>query len=307
MWQTVRAVRAAIDECGADAVVTNGIKPHCVGALAAGTRARWPLVWYLRDSLEERRLSRYVLGPLSNRCRGAIAISNYVKDDARNYVRPAVPVSVIYNIVDAYRRVAPAADVEKETGTVWFAMIGALTPIKGHDTFFAAAARVMRQLPQARFLIVGGAGYRTEKHLNYEQQLRAKAAALGLESRTRFLGHRNDIPALLPLIDVLVQPNTGPEGFGRSVAEAMAAGIPVIATDRWSLSELLEHDRSGWLFPKGDVDALAGLMLRLGGDASLRRSTADCARRRVEERFSAAAAVEAFDRVVAGAIHGTGS
>lgn len=308
LWQAVRTLRKSVAEIAPDVVVTNGIKPHLVGALAVGRSAAWPLIWYLRESLEDRRLSRTLLAPISGRCSGAIAISRYVGSDAQRYVHASVPVSVIYNIIDSQpHQPASTSLPHKDADTLWFATIGALTPLKGHDLFLRAAARISEELPAARFLIVGGAGYRTETHLDYERVLRDLAIELNISTKTLFLGHRNDVSALLEQIDVVIQPNRGPEGFGRSVAEAMAAGVPVIASDGWSLSELVENGKTGWLVPSGDVSALSERMLLAGRDRELRREIAQQGIARARDLFSTSSAVARFSEVVAAAARGKAS
>ncbi len=93
-----------------------------------------------------------------------------------------------------------------------------------------------------------------------------------LGDRVKFLGFRSDVPAVLSQLDVLVQPNRGPEGLGRSVLEAMACGVPVIAVDKWGPAELVQDGHSGLLFPPLDTEQLAAHMLTLGRDGSLRKT-----------------------------------
>jgi glycosyltransferase involved in cell wall biosynthesis len=291
----VRALRTSVAELRPDVVLTNGIKPHVVGALAAGRSPTWTLVWYLRESLEERRVSRVLLARLSRRCLGAIAISRYVATDATTYVDAHVPVRVIYNIIEPGEGKASAASLpRKGPEDIWFATIGALTPLKGHDLFLRAAVDVSKQLPGARFLIIGSAAYRTEQHLAYESHLRELATKLNLGAKVSFLGHRTDISALLRKIDILVQANRGPEGFGRSVAEAMLAGVPVVASNGWGLREIIEDGRTGWLVPIGDVAALSERMLVAGRDPSLCRVIGQQGVARAKAMFSATAAATAF-------------
>ena len=74
------------------------------------------------------------------------------------------------------------------------------------------------------------------------------------------LGNRTDLPNLLYKMDVVVQPNIGPEGMGRSVIEAMAMGKPVIVVDRWGPAELVVDNMNGFKFRYNDVDELAAKM-----------------------------------------------
>lgn len=300
------AVRERLAALDADVLVTNGIKPHVVGALALRTSRDLPLVWYLRESSEGRRLSRRALAAAAPRCDAAIAISTYVAADAGRYLPRAVPVTMAYNIVGlpfaGDREGIDAGGLDKIPGECWFATIGGLTALKGHDVFLRAGAAVSRELPSARFLIVGANRYAPEQHTGYEAQLRRLASDLGIDDRVTFLGHRRDVAALLRRIDVLVQSNTAPEGFGRSVAEAMSAGVPVIASRAWSFLELIEDSRTGWLVSPGDVAALARRMIEVARDADARRGVGERARAFITEATRAEQGVAAFSRAIESAI-----
>lgn len=265
-----------LDEIGADVLVTNSIKPHIIGAIAS-LHSRRPLVWYLRDGLEGRPMSRLALRALGWRCQGAIAISRYIEQESRGVLPASVPVKVIYNLVDFGRfhsEAPPPDDLRKESGEVWFGVVGALTPLKGQDVFLRAAAQVAAELPRARFFLVGTNFYSTERGGSFGSELRRLAEVPSLAGRVSFLGHRDDIPSVLRLLDVLVQPNRAAEALGRSVLEAMACGVPVIASDRWGPAELIAHGETGLLTPVLDVPALASCMLQLGREPSQRAALA---------------------------------
>ena len=279
-WSAASRVAAQVHALRPDVFVTNGIKPHVMGALALWTFPHVPLVWYLRDSVEGRRLSRVIFRRVSGRCDGAIAISKYIARDATTYLPPAVRPEVIYNIVLGALVEDEGDDepIRKPERELWFATIGALTPLKGHDVFLKAAASVSRERPEARFLIVGSNQYASEGSMDYPARLRALATGLDLDPVVRFLGQRRDVRRLLGQIDVVVQSNTAPEAFGRSVAEAMSAGVPVIASRGWSFPELIDEGRTGWLVAPGDVQALAGRMLSAAIDPAARRDIGERAR-----------------------------
>ena len=263
---------ALLDEIGPSAFVTNAVKAHIAGALARKQKGV-PLVWYMRDGLEDRMLSRKLLALLSRRCDMAVCISEYVAGQFKEYVSKSVPARVVYNIVDLDRfhpGTQPPADLGKAPGEIWFGMIGAITPLKGHDVFLDTAERVLRQLPEAVFLIVGTNPYVTQAGFQYEDQLRRRVATSSLLGRVRFVGFRDDVPSVISQLDVLVQPNRGPEGLGRSVLEAMACGVPVITVDKWGPAELVEDGRTGLLFPPRDVEKLATHMLTLARSETLR-------------------------------------
>ena len=269
-----RQLSRVLDQIRPSVVVTNSAKAHVIGSLAR-RRKNVPLIWYMRDGLEERRISRKVLAMLSRRCDVTVCISRYVAAQFRKYVSASVPANVVYNIVDLSRfrpGATPPADWRRKQDEVWFGIIAPITPLKGHDIFLDAAERVLGEMPNAMFAVVGNNPYMTEASSLYEELLRKRVEKSPLRERVKFVGFRTDVPSVLAHLDVLVQPNRGPEGLGRSVLEAMACGVPVIAVNKWGPAELIQDGRTGLLFPPLDTRRLAEQMLRLGRDRDLRTS-----------------------------------
>ena len=298
-----RQLSQLLDEIEPAIFITNAVKAHIVGALARRPEGV-PLIWYMRDGLEDRILSRKLLRLLWGRCDRAICISQYVLSQVRQYVSASLPAQVVYNIVDLNRfhpAVTPASDLHKRPGEIWFGIVGPITPLKGHDIFLDAAEKVTQQLPNTRFVIVGNNPYPTEAGLRYEERLQQRSAA-GLRERVEFLGFRDDVPAVLSQLDVLVQPNRGPEGLGRSLLEAMACGVPVIAVDKWGPAELVQHGETGLLCAPLDADALAQHMLTLGADESLRRVMGRTGRDWMQRNFASRKLAGQVDEVLAGSI-----
>lgn len=340
-WSVIgfrRRLGRLIEEIGAAAVVTNAAKAHVMGALARRPKGV-PLIWYMRDGLEERALSRSALALLARRCDLAICISKYVEGEFKKYVSEAVATRVVYNIVDLERfrpgagttgakarstptsrstptptvadksvrptqATATADELEKGDGELWFGMVGAVTPLKGQDVFLAAAERVLERLPRARFLIVGDNPYATEAGSGYQQGLWEKVESSKLRGRVEFLGFREDVPRILSLLDVLVQANRGPEGLGRSVVEAMACGVPVIAVNQWGPAELIRDGETGLLFTPLDADGLAERMITLGVDAELRERMGSRGRRWIEENLAPEELAAQFAGILARAMGG---
>ncbi len=188
---------------------------------------------------------------------------------------PAEKVEVVYNAVDVERVVAEAPPELREQlgGSETRPLV--LTPArldaqKGHDALLEAAAEV----PEAMFVLAGEGPKRAE--------LEARVAQLGLGDRVRFLGRREDVPALLAACDVFCLPSLY-EGSSLAVLEAMAAGIPVVSSAIGGTEELIEDGRSGLLVAPGDAKALAAALRRVLGDADLRRELATKARERVDQ------------------------
>lgn len=108
----------------------------------------------------------------------------------------------------------------------------------------------------------------------------------GLEASFHLLGERDDVDRILPGTTIAVVPSTWQEAFGLSVVEAMAAGVPVVASRVGGIPEILRHGENGLLVPPGDPAALATSIARLLEDRALRETLAGRARRDALDRFS---------------------
>lgn len=153
---------------------------------------------------------------------------------------------------------------------------------KAHEVLLQAAAQVAPSQPQLRFLIAGG-GPR-------EAELRALTSSLGLDGRVEFLGHVEHVPALLARADAFVLPSLS-EAFPNAALEAMAAGLPVVASAVGGLLDLVDHGRNGLLVPAGNAGAFAAAIASLAGDPALAARLGSAARDDVMYRYS-------FDRMV---------
>jgi glycosyltransferase involved in cell wall biosynthesis len=127
-------------------------------------------------------------------------------------------------------------------------MVGRLDPVKGHRFFIAAAAQVAREHPNAHFLLVGDG--------ELQEEIQQQAAGLGLTDRLHLLGYRKDAPRLVAAFDLSVLASLH-EGLPNTVMEAMAAGVPVVATAVGGAKELVVEGETGYLAPPADADALA--------------------------------------------------
>ncbi|MGH3769920.1 MAG: glycosyltransferase [Pseudonocardiaceae bacterium] len=151
--------------------------------------------------------------------------------------------------------------------------VGRLSAEKRVDLVLVAAQQLAPDHPDIHVLIVGGGEQRAE--------LEALAERLGLRRRTTFTGLLRDVTPALIAMNVLVQPSDT-EGTPRSVLEAMAHHLPVVATDVGDVADLLDHGRCGELVPTGDAGLLAHAIWRLLADPARARQFTRCARSRYE-------------------------
>ena len=155
-----------------------------------------------------------------------------------------------------------------------------LFPGKGVAELIGALARVREQRPDTVLLVAG-----RETQTGYAAELAALARSLGQESHVRFLGLRDDVPALMAAADVYAMPSRE-EPFGLVFAEAMAMELPVVALRSGGAPEVVEDGRTGLLVRDDDPDALAAHLLALVEDPELRRTMGAQGRKLVESHFT---------------------
>ncbi len=155
--------------------------------------------------------------------------------------------------------------------------VGLLNEAKGHDYLVAAMERVRAVLPHAQCVIVGEGALRPS--------LEDKIARMSPPGGVRLLGYRRDVPRVLAALDVFAMPSLW-EGMPYGVLEAMASGLPVIASDVNGCRDLVADEVTGLLIPARDSMALANGLLRLLRDEPLRARLGAAGRKLVATRYS---------------------
>jgi glycosyltransferase involved in cell wall biosynthesis len=167
------------------------------------------------------------------------------------------------------------------------AMIGQITPWKGHDTAIRAFARLAERFDDMRLLIVGEPVFTTDgtrhDNISYLDALRTLAHDLHVEQRVTFVGGRDDIPDVLAATDLVLVPSWD-EPFGRVVIEAMSMRVPVIATAVGGPAEILSSG-GGVLVPPSEPERWARAAAPLLADPEWRRRMGDAGRRVAVERY----------------------
>ncbi len=203
-----------------------------------------------------------------------IAISRFIGGHLhKNYGAPANKIRIIHRGVNldrfdpakvtAERVTVLASDWRLEDGLPVVMLPGRLTRWKGQTMFIEAIAKLNRR--DIRCLLVGGDQGRAE----YRQELENLVNSHGLGEIVRIVDHCDDMPAAYMLTDVVVSASTDPEAFGRILIETQALGRPIVASNHGGAQETVIEGETGWLFPPGDVDALATLLdqvLNLSGE-----------------------------------------
>ena len=191
-------------------------------------------------------------------------------------------VTIIPNGLDI-DTVEPRAPHERVTRVITVANLRAE---KSHETLIAAAASLAGRCPDLRYRIVGDGPRRVE----LERLTRTK----GVDRIIEFTGHRDDVPRLLADADLFVLPSRS-EAFPNAALEAMAAGLPVVASAVGGLVDLVNPSTSGILVPPSDATALASAIERLYRDPAAAAKMGDAARREVCSRYSFDKMVGAFE------------
>lgn len=259
----------------ADLVDANTARAAAYGAVAV----RWshkPFVVHLRDLVDPEALGHaghsLMVRLVLPRADGVIANSHATLASALEHVRPGVPAEVIPSASGLRGERAmrvPAGDGTLRT----VGMLARIDPWKGQHVLIEAFARVFGGR-DVRLELAGEALFGHEDHLD---ALQRRAAELGIAGQVDFLGHVNDVDALIARWDVAVQASTRPEPLGQNVLQYLAAGRAVIAVDEGGPAEWITNGVNGLLVPSRDPATLAAALSRLDNDPTLRSRLASAA------------------------------
>ncbi len=163
------------------------------------------------------------------------------------------------------------------------ANIARLTPIKGHEYFLKAVAKLIRSVPHIKVWIIGESG---SGKSNYRQELEVLTRRLGVSHCVKFMGLRADVPKLLMRVNVLILSTVTQEAFGRVIIEAQASGVPVVATKVGGVVEIIKDQETGLLVPPKDPEAMSRAVLRLLKDSELSHTIAENAYKKVKQVYT---------------------
>ena len=195
---------------------------------------------------------------------------------------PKGRVSVIANGLDA----TAYSDRTTKVPIRRVVTVANLRPEKNHETLIVAASLLAPSCPELRYRIVGDGSRRDD--------LEALARIKGVDQVIEFAGHRDDIPAILATSDLFVLPSRS-EAFPNGAIEAMASGLPVVASAVGGLRDLIDPGRTGILVPAGDPQLLAATLKALYEDPERAWEIGRAARAEVLARYSFERMVGAFE------------
>jgi glycosyltransferase involved in cell wall biosynthesis len=277
-------LKKRLNSLAPEVIYTNGIKSHVLGALLRPWM-KAPVVWHLREFWP----GRYV-GPLADRGpRAIIANSGANALDLKARMRHPEKVTVVHNAVDSSifspeGRRAPVADGGNFHPRI--GVVAVLARLKGHDLLLECVPRILEAFPQAGFFFIGGEIYDSIGDRGYEAGLRRRVTALGLDRAVIFTGFQTDMAPWYRALDVVVCSSTRPEGFGRTLLEAMACGRAVVGPRAGGVPEFVHHGVNGLLYEMGHAGDLAAAILSLLSAPSLRTRLGLAGRQTALDRFT---------------------
>lgn len=162
--------------------------------------------------------------------------------------------------------------------------IGRLTRKKGSGYLIEAAGELISEFPNLHVVVIGS--QLTTDPEPFQIELNQRIKTLGLEKHVTLTGERQDIPELLGLLDIFTLPTFSHEGLPRSIVEAMAMSLPIVATDVRGCREAVVNQKNGFIVPSQDSTKLAEALRMLLSNSQLRQDYGKASRRRVEAEYS---------------------
>ena len=243
-------------------------------------RLKIPVVSHARNLLTPTQVQKYKF----DRMDSIIAISEQSKTPLIQAGVDARKIDVILNCVDLsvfQSAHGPAHPAEYVVG-----IVGRIEPFKCQKAFVEIAAKVTAQCKKVRFRVIGAA-LDTPVHRTYEREVRQLVAKYQLQEIVHFTGHRTDMSKAMQELDLLVTLSAG-----SVIAEAMAAGKPVIGTPIGSTADMVVHGVTGYIVPLDPIEKIVDKIIELAKDPIQSMRIGQVARKHAEEAFGIEAHVQ---------------
>lgn len=291
----LRRVAKEIRSRGIEVVHTHMSKAHFFGVLL-----RW-FAWV--PSVATAHSQHFQLHWMLNDLVIGVSEATRKYQVRHNLVLPKRSVT-IYNFVQPELLEVHPAEKREQTrtslgateGDLLLGIVATVLPNKGHHFLIRALPKIRDAVPNVRLAIIGA-----ELAAGYSEQLRREIMELNLEDHVSWAGRRTDIPAVMAALDVCVITSLA-ENLPMVALEAMAAGVPVVATSVGGIPECVIHEKTGFLVPPKKIDALADALIALLNNPEKRRQIGTAGRAHVAENFLAPKQVslieKAFQRVI---------
>ena len=289
----VARIRELVARTGTDVVHAHGYKADIYVYLAMRS-SRIPFVSTCHNWLDHDRKSS-VYGFLDRwtlrKYAGIVAVSAAVRQRLLKAGVGAEKISMIRNGIDLRPFDRATALLKNDLGWSGFPLVGLagrLSLEKGVDVFFHAAARVVAQLPEAKFVVAGDGPEQAALDTLIDE--------LGIRGNVLMLGRRNDMPSFYASLDVLVS-SSRTEGLPIGILEGMASRLPLVATPVGEIPTFIKDGCTGVLSPVENAELLAAAIVDLLRNPAKREQLGSAARQLVEDEFSAARMAADYLRV----------
>ncbi|MFH2070905.1 MAG: glycosyltransferase [Elusimicrobiota bacterium] len=283
LFSAIKKFMPSIVHCNAP------VKKYAFAAALISKLLGIPFVWHVRVIHPHGWRDR-LIASLSARI---IVISDAVGEQLSRE-RQKDKIIKIYNAVDTetFKPGIDTGELRKglniENGKMVVGMFSRFDSWKGHSLFLEAAKIVKENINNVVFLIAGDG---PEKN-NIETKIRD----LGLTGDVIIAGFRKDVPQLMSICDIVVNPSIQPEPFGRIIIEAMACGKAVISTNTGGPIEIIENNRDGFLVKPNALE-LSGILLKVLGDEKLRNIAGENARIKIKEKFDTGKQMQELEKL----------
>jgi glycosyltransferase involved in cell wall biosynthesis len=279
-----------------DIVHTHTVRSNLIGRMAAVLSGR-RCVTHLhspvkRDFADQRRNRFNDLVDSGTRSAASlyIAVSNSLREEMIREGMPEGKIVTVYNALDLKSQESQAGinsgirgRYNIPTDAFVIVMVALLRPRKGPDLLIAAMKKVVERYPNTYLLVVGSDDMSEEP--GFGKKIRKLAVDLKIDDKIVFMGFRNDIPSVLKECNLMALPSRFGEGLPMVILEAMAAGVPVLASSVEGVPEIIEDGINGFLVSPGNTEELADRIIFILNDPHLLQNVSEKAKRMVYSDF----------------------
>jgi len=269
----------------ADLIHANNAPLDNRAALIVGKCLCIPVVCHVRGDLSGSKLMRWTFSLPDH----FVSVSNWVAQKIiANLSIPADKISVVYDGIELDKidihadgnRFRQRFNIPSDAFAV--GLVGLLIPWKGQELFLDVARQLKNRIPGLKMLVIGGA---PDDCAAYEQHLKQRVIDEALADIVVFTGHCSEMDCIYNGLDIVVSASTNPEPLGTMVIECMAMGRPLIGPNHGGAAEMIEHNKTGWLFEAGSATSLANQIIGLYQHPETIEGIRHAARASALERF----------------------
>ncbi len=297
-WRYLKSLMSLIRREKVDLIQSHLLGSNVYCALA-GLITRRPVVATFHGAVdigERERLKGLKFAAINIGASSIVAVSDSLRENivSRTPLRNS-KTGVVYNGIDTADFSRPTSDALRSkmgwhTDDIIIGSLGNIRPAKAYDVLLRAAALLKDHSCRFRFVIAGQG-----KGTLYEYLLKLRNE-LGLDETVHFLGFNDDPAEFLSNLDLFLLSSTS-EGFSIATIQAMAAGLPVIATRSGGPEEIITHAKNGWLVQAGSPEAIAQAIEKLAADRSLSAAIALEGQQHARSTFDISTMLNAYQRI----------